>query len=84
MMDMLFGQYLNINLSAPAQLDSIPVNSAGLDTLARHAARHNSALLFTFRWGHLGLLPLLNIVKYDRYLKVHLSISIFTKIVFPI
>ena len=33
---------------------------------------------------HLGLLHLLNIVKYDRYLKGHLSISIFTKIVFPI
>ena len=30
---------------------------------------------------HLGPLPLLNIVKYDRYLKVHLSIFIFTKIV---
>ena len=33
---------------------------------------------------HLGFLHLLNIVKYDRYLKGHLSISIFTKIVFPI
>ena len=32
----------------------------------------------------LGPLPLLNIVKYDRYLKGHLSISIFTKIVYPI
>ena len=36
------------------------------------------------RHVHLGLLHLLNIVKYDRYLKGHLSISIFTKIVFPI
>ena len=30
MMDMLFGQYFNINLSAPAQLDSIPLNSNAL------------------------------------------------------
>ena len=30
MMDMLFGQYFNINLSAPAQLDSIPINSNAL------------------------------------------------------
>ena len=33
---------------------------------------------------HLGFLHLLNIFKYDRYLKGHLSISIFTKIGFPI
>ena len=32
---------------------------------------------------HRGLLPLLNIVKYDRYLKGHLFIFIFTMIVFP-